>query len=145
MIFFFSASESPWKPKRHAGGANIFVPKNKYEELILVTICFYIDLKEILNHFDVRSTKRNLIILTFSYSKKSHVWSVTFHWLFWSWIFFEQKKIFIWINFRFCSCPTTSQAKTPSSVRILSSRLFESRGAFLTFFAVIVYRKVVLH
>jgi len=51
--FLFSASESPWKPKRHAGGANIFVPKNKYEELILVTICFYIDLKEIINNFNL--------------------------------------------------------------------------------------------
>ena len=34
--FFSSSSESPWKPKRHAGGSNVFVPKNKYEELILV-------------------------------------------------------------------------------------------------------------
>ena len=34
----FSTLESPWKPKRHMGGANVFVPKNKYEELLLVNL-----------------------------------------------------------------------------------------------------------
>lgn len=31
-------SESPWKPKRHVIGSNVFTPKNKFEELILVIL-----------------------------------------------------------------------------------------------------------
>ena len=44
----FSTLESPWKPKRHMGGANVFVPKNKYEELLLVNFLLVLYLNNFL-------------------------------------------------------------------------------------------------